>query len=210
MRNKNTIDISYLVWFHYSYHFLGVGFLNPILTEYGHNDVAYKLILQETYPSWGYSVKHNATTIWERWDGWTKEKGFQDPHMNSFNHYSLGSVGRWLFQSVAGIDTDEKSVGFDKIIIRPNPGEGLTFVNTEYRSIKGLIKSSWIKESTGGKQEIRIKVNFWRNNLFKLKIKNFLKVSIPVNTRAVIDLRFSKNGGVHEVGSGDYEYVVAL
>ena len=121
----------------------GVGYINTILTQYGHSDVAYRLLLQDTYPSWGYSIKYNATTIWERWDGWTKEKGFQDPGMNSFNHYSLGSVGRWMFQSVAGIDTDDKGVGFKKIIIKPNPEKGLTFVDSEFRSINGLIKSSW-------------------------------------------------------------------
>ena len=137
-----------------------MGILTPILTQYGHNDVAYKLLLQETYPSWGYSIKYNATTIWERWDGWTKEKGFQDPAMNSFNHYSLGSVGRWLFQSVAGIDTDDKHPGFRKIVIRPHPGEGLSYVNAEYKSIRGLIKSSWIKESKDGKEMITIRVSF--------------------------------------------------
>ena len=145
------------------------------MTQYGHNDVAYKLLLQDTYPSWGYSIKYNATTIWERWDGWTKEKGFQDPGMNSFNHYSFGSIGRWLFQSVAGIDTDEKSVGFEKIIIKPNPGEGLTFVNAEYLSIKGLINSSWVKENKGGKQEVKVMVIKKKLNFFKhLHKKYFL------------------------------------
>ena len=127
--------------------FVGVGYLCPILTQYGHNDVAYRLLLQDTYPSWGYSIKYNATTIWERWDGWTKEKGFQDPGMNSFNHYSLGSVGRWLFQSVAGIDQNDDSIGFKKILIRPKPGNGLTFVNSSYESINGLIGTSWTTDN---------------------------------------------------------------
>jgi alpha-L-rhamnosidase len=98
-----------------------VGYINSILSQYGNNDIAYKLLVQETYPSWLYSIKHNATTIWERWDGWTEAGGFQDPWMNSFNHYSLGSVGKWMFQSAAGIDTDEGEPGFKKIIIRPMP-----------------------------------------------------------------------------------------
>jgi len=113
------------------------------LTQSGHNDIAYRLLLSDTFPSWGYSIKYGATTIWERWDGYTKEHGFQDPKMNSFNHYSLGSVGRWLYQYVAGIDTDENEVGFSKIIIRPNPAKGLTYVRSEYKSINGLIKNSW-------------------------------------------------------------------
>ncbi|XP_054157560.1 alpha-L-rhamnosidase-like [Oppia nitens] len=164
--------------------FIGVGYLCPVLTQFGHNDVAYRLLLQNTYPSWGYSIANNATTIWERWDGWTKEKGFQDPSMNSFNHYSLGSVGRWLFQSMAGIDTGSQrnEVGFKHILIRPNPGQGLTYVNASYKSINGRIDSSW---HTSDK-------------------KFTLKINIPVNTRATVDLSFA--GKLYEVGSGIYDY----
>ena len=72
----------------------------------GKTDTAYTLLMQDTFPSWLFSVKQGATTIWERWDGWTPEKGFQDPGMNSFNHYSLGSCGEWLFDTAAGIDLD--------------------------------------------------------------------------------------------------------
>jgi alpha-L-rhamnosidase len=107
--------------------------------------VAYRLLQTETYPSWLYSVKNNATTIWEEWNGWTKEKGFSG---SSFNHYSLGSVGRWLYQSVAGIDTDNIEVGFKRILIKPNPGVGLTFVTAQYKSINGLIKSHWEIKAT--------------------------------------------------------------
>ena len=81
--------------------------LCPILTQHGHSDLAYRLALNDSYPSWGYSIANGATTIWERWDGWTGEKGFQSPKMNSFNHYSLGSVGEWLFGAMAGIDAIE-------------------------------------------------------------------------------------------------------
>ena len=73
--------------------FVGVGLLCPALSEAGHSDVAHRLLRNDTFPSWGYSIQHGATTIWERWDGWTEDSGFQTPMMNSFNHYSLGSVG---------------------------------------------------------------------------------------------------------------------
>jgi hypothetical protein len=82
---------------HLSTGFLGVGCLLPVLTRAGKADTAYRLLLQDTFPSWLFSVKHGATTIWERWDGWTPDRGFQDPGMNSFNHYSLGSCGEYLF-----------------------------------------------------------------------------------------------------------------
>ena len=87
--------------------FVGVGLLCPVLSECGTRDVAYQLLLNETFPSWGYSIRHGATTIWERWDGWTEDRGFQTPAMNSFNHYSLGSVGQWLYEYVAGIRAAE-------------------------------------------------------------------------------------------------------
>ena len=123
--------------------FVGVGYLCPTLTENGLNDIAYKLLLTDTFPSWGFSVRQGATTIWERWDGYTPEKGFQDPGMNSFNHYSLGSVSEWLYRYVAGIDTDPDKPGFEHILMHPHPGPGLTEVTSTYKSIRGEIKSHW-------------------------------------------------------------------
>ena len=88
---------------HLSTGFVGVSYLLPVLTAAGKADTAYRLLLQDTFPSWLFSVKQGATTIWERWDGWTPDKGFQDPGMNSFNHYSLGSCGEYLFGGIGGI-----------------------------------------------------------------------------------------------------------
>ena len=124
--------------------FVGVALLCPTLTENGFNDIAYRLLLQDTYPSWGYTVKHNGTTIWERWDCYRDGHGFQG---SSFNHYSLGSVGKWLYESVAGIGQREDSIGFKNILIKPIPGDGLSFVNSSYESINGLITSSWTKDT---------------------------------------------------------------
>ena len=126
---------------HLSTGFVGVGYLCPVLTETGNAEVAYRLLLNETYPSWGYTIKNGATTIWERWDGWTEENGFQSPNMNSFNHYSLGSVGEWLYRYVAGIDLG--APGYGRILIRPRPGGGLTHARGGYDSVRGRISSSW-------------------------------------------------------------------
>ena len=115
-----------------------------------------------------------------RWDGWTEKKGFQDPNMNSFNHYSLGSVGRWLYEHVAGISSD--GVGFKNIIIKPNPGQGLTNVTAQYDSIHGFITSSWtVNQDT---------VEY--------------KFTIPVNTNATIYLPGVKDK--LQVGSGTWEF----
>ena len=144
---------------HLSTGFVGVGYLCPVLTETGHNDVAYKLLLNDTFPSWGYSIKQGATTIWERWDGYTKEKGFQDPGMNSFNHYSLGSVGQWLYQDVAGIDTDPNAPGFAQILIHPHPGPGLTQARAVYDSIRGPIACAWHTGGAGLTLDVTIPAN---------------------------------------------------
>ena len=128
---------------HLSTGFVGVSCLLPVLTDAGKLDTAYRLLMQDTFPSWLFSVKHGATTIWERWDGWTPEKGFQDPGMNSFNHYALGSCGQWLFDTAAGIGLDPEQPGFHHVILRPRPGDSLTSAAAGYQSIRGFIASKW-------------------------------------------------------------------
>jgi alpha-L-rhamnosidase len=140
--------------------FLGVGYLLPALTDNGRLDVAYKLLTQEAFPSWMYSIKHGATTIWERWDGWTEDNGFQTPDMNSFNHYSLGSIGEWMFRYMAGIDTDSEKPGFQHAVIRPQPGGSLTRVHAEYESLYGTVSVDWhISESGAFRLRVTVPVN---------------------------------------------------
>ncbi|HEY3268831.1 MAG TPA: glycoside hydrolase family 78 protein [Armatimonadota bacterium] len=195
---------------HLSTGFIGTGMLNPVLSREGYTDVAYQVFLQDTFPSWFFSIKQGATTIWERWDGWTPEKGFQDPGMNSFNHYSFGAVGQWMQATVGGIDTDTspEGVGFRRIVIAPEPGGDLTHAETSYAGIRGVVKSAW-------KQE---------NGVFSLK------VTIPANTTATVSIpaaspeavtegsrpaaqsegvRFlhtDRGRAVYFVGSGEYEF----
>lgn len=163
---------------HLSTGFVGVGYLCPTLSDTGHNDVAYKLLLNDTFPSWGFSIRQGATTIWERWDGWTPDKGFQDVGMNSFNHYSLGSVGEWLYSHVAGISTEPEYPGFQRILIEPQPGPGLTWANATYNSVRGLIKSQWKKEAG----------------------VLTLDVTIPANTSAIVRIPVGDAAQVKESG----------
>jgi alpha-L-rhamnosidase len=161
---------------HLSTGFVGLSYLLPTLAETGHLDAAYRLLNQDTFPSWGYSIKNGATTIWERWDGWTGEKGFQDPGMNSFNHYAFGSVGRWLFNTVAGIDTD--GPGYKRIRIEPRPAGGFTYAKASYESIYGRIVSDW-----------------------KIEDNNFtLNVTIPANTTATVYVPAANVQSVKESG----------
>jgi alpha-L-rhamnosidase len=128
---------------HLSTGFVGVGYLLPVLSSTGHDEVAYRLLEQRSAPSWRYMIEHGATTIWERWDGWTAERGFQSASMNSFNHYALGSVGEWLYRFVLGIDQEPGSAGFQRLLIRPHPGGSLRWARGSYESVRGLIRTEW-------------------------------------------------------------------
>jgi len=144
---------------HLSTGFIGISHLNPVLTLTGHEEVAYRLLLQDDYPSWLYPVKHGATTIWERWNGWTKEEGFFNPQMNSFNHYSLGSVGEWLFRHVAGIEFDPETPGFQRFVLQPRPGGDLSFARAAYHTLHGEISSDWKRSGEKLTWAIRIPPN---------------------------------------------------
>ena len=91
------------------------------LSRNGRHDEAWRLINLRTVPSWGYMVDMGATTIWERWDGYVKGRGFQDPGMNSFNHWAFGSVGEWVWRELAGINPDDEQPGYKHFVIRPRP-----------------------------------------------------------------------------------------
>ena len=124
--------------------FLGTEIIMHTLTKIGRTDLAYRLLLQHEYPSWLYSVDQGATTIWERWNGYTVENGFYAPapHNNSFNHYSYGSVVAWMFRGMAGISYDENQPGFKHIILKPQPDPILPVVAASYESIYGRIVSN--------------------------------------------------------------------
>lgn len=128
---------------HMSTGFVGTPYICQVLTDAGRLDLAYALLLQKTFPSWLYSVLHGATTIWERWDGWTEEKGFQNPEMNSFNHYAYGAVGAWMYETIGGIRPHPEHPGFQHFILNPQPGGGLTYARAEYHSPCGKIISAW-------------------------------------------------------------------
>ena len=113
------------------------------LSRNGRHDEAWRLVNLRTVPSWGYMVDMNATTIWERWDGYVKGRGFQDPGMNSFNHWALGSVGEWMWRELAGIQLDPRQPGYKHFVVRPRPAGDLTWVKARYDSIRGPIVSDW-------------------------------------------------------------------
>lgn len=123
--------------------FLGTSILMSTLTENGMSDIAYELLFQRKNPSWLYSVDNGATTIWERWNSYMLDKGMGPQGMNSFNHYAYGCVCEWMWETMAGISADTSEPGFKRIIMKPIPDKRLEFVNAEYNSAAGIIKSSW-------------------------------------------------------------------
>ncbi len=135
--------------------FLGTRPLLPALSEHGHHDLAVRLLQSRRFPSWGYEVENGATTIWERWDSYTREHGFeglagnQNASMNSFSHYAFGAVGEWMFRALAGIDAE--TPGFRRLLIRPGPPRpgsnpehpALAWVRARYDSLHGPVRVHW-------------------------------------------------------------------
>ncbi|WPU96064.1 glycoside hydrolase family 78 protein [Mucilaginibacter sabulilitoris] len=139
---------------HLSTGFLGTPYLCQVLSQNGHSNVAYDLLLQKTYPSWLYPVKMGATTIWERWDGIKTDSTFQDKTMNSFNHYSYGAVGDWMYQQMAGLQMD--APGYKHIIIKPEPHRKFSFVKASLESMYGQVLSSWAAKD--GTMQVHVKI----------------------------------------------------
>ena len=130
--------------------FIGVKFLLPALCKIGEVDLAYRIIKETNYPSWGYQVLNGATTIWERWNGYTREDGFETPNMNSFNHYSLGSCVEWLYSYVLGIQLLENG----KVLVSPSLSREFGFANGECKTRIGKVGVSWQVENDAFKIEI--------------------------------------------------------
>jgi len=195
---------------HLSTGFVGVSYLLPVLTQAGMANTAYGLLLQDTFPSWLFSVKHGATTIWERWDGWTPEKGFQNPGMNSFNHYSLGSCGEYLFGGIGGIRP--ASPGYKTILIDPVIRDGLTWANTSYDSIHGKIATAWKHEGSRLTLDVTVPAN--TTATVSVPAKNMASITEggkPVaSAEGVKFLRQENDKVVFELGSGTYAFASDL
>jgi alpha-L-rhamnosidase len=151
------------------------------LSSTGHNDEAYRLVTSRAFPSWGYMLDMGATTIWERWDGYVADRGF-DNHtgMNSLNHVVLGSVGEWMWRNIIGLAPDDSSPGYKHFVIYPRPGGGLTWAKGNYESVRGRISSEW-------------KID---NGTFSLDIV------VPPNTSATVYLPANDSSKIQENGRG--------
>lgn len=139
---------------HLSVGFLGVENLLPVLADHGHAATAYQILLQPGFPGWGYMQSRGATTIWERWDGIRPDGSLNDPGMNSFNHYGLGSVGDFLYRQVGGLAP--AAPGYSSLLVAPRPGGGLTSARAAYATPYGPAVSDW--SVAGGTLTLRVTV----------------------------------------------------
>ncbi len=129
--------------------FVGTSYFCRVLSDNGANDYAYKLLLNDDYPSWLYAVKLGATTIWERWNSVLPDGSIGDTGMNSLNHYAYGSIAEWMYRNMCGINPVEDVPGFRKIKLAPKPHGSLKYAKAEFYSPCGLIKSSWELQDDG-------------------------------------------------------------
>jgi alpha-L-rhamnosidase len=199
--------------------FIGTHVLLSALSSAGQNDLAVQLLQSHKFPSWGYEVDQGATTIWERWNSYTKEKGFggeQNASMNSFAHYAFGAVCEWMFASLAGIDT--KDAGYNHIIIRPlppSPGSNpdpppINWVRAHYDSIYGRISSAWRRTKDQFELDVSIPAN--TTATVYLPAYDLYRVTeghVPLNeTKGVEVLSADRERVALSIESGDYHFAI--
>jgi alpha-L-rhamnosidase len=192
---------------HLSTGFIGTKSLMHALSQIGRQDVAFRLLHTDTFPSWGFSIKHGATSIWERWDGWTPEKGFQDPGMNSFAHYSFGAVYQWMVENLGGIRSDGPA--YKHIIVAPTLDERLKDVALGYTSIRGPIGVKWSQEDGRlASLDVTIPANTTATvHVPVARGRSLLESGRPLaQAESVRLLRTEDDRRVLEVGSGSYRF----
>ena len=181
-----------------------------VLAKIGRNDIAYRLIHNDTFPSWGFSIKHGATSIWERWDGWKPEKGFQDPGMNSFAHYSFGAVYQWMVENIGGIRSLQP--GYKKVLIAPQIGGELTWAKTDYDCVHGRISSHW-KIDDG---RLSLDVSVPSNTTAEIRlptavVESLQERGLPVaDAKGITSVKREAAATILQIGSGDYSFSMEL
>ena len=190
--------------------FLGTPYLCDVLTRFGYDSIAYELLLQKTYPSWLYPVTLGATTIWERWDGQKPDSTFENPGMNSFNHYAYGAIGDWMYRKMVGIDTYEDGVGYKHIKIKPHIGGDFTYASASLDTYYGKVSNSWKIQNGNLLMDVKIPANTTATVFIPATkgdaVTESGKILSQVND---IKVKSSEDGYVvMELGSGTYHFVV--
>ncbi len=179
------------------------------LSRNGYDGEAYRLLNLRSFPSWGFMLEQGATTIWERWDGYVKGRGFQNPGMNSFNHWALGAVGEWIWRNIIGINPDEAYPAYKRFAIRPRPGGGLRWAKGTYKSIRGPITSDWKIADNTFTLDIAIPANTTATVYVPTTNPESVRESgkLPRQAKGVKFLRVEDGNAVFAVESGRYAFV---
>jgi alpha-L-rhamnosidase len=182
------------------------------LSATGYTDIAYRLLESHRFPSWLYSIDQGATTIWERWDGYVKGRGFNTSGMNSFNHYAIGAVGEWMYRNILGINIHEDFPGYSHFTINPVPGGSLTWAKGTYHSIAGDIGVSWEKNEAVFSLDVEVPVNVTADVCLPSgDIKKIAESGDPVKGNRAFELINSSDGQtILKVGSGKYSFEILL
>jgi|GEM_PF-288156 Alpha-L-rhamnosidase N-terminal domain./Bacterial alpha-L-rhamnosidase. len=194
--------------------FLGVNVLAPVLTEVGQSDLAYTLLLQDEMPSWLYSVKNGATTIWERWNSYSVKDGFGPASMNSFNHFSYGAIGEWMYNNMLGISNDMNNPGFKHTILQPSIDglDRITWAKGSYDSVYGKVNSSWKVDGHTLTYEATVPANTTATLYLPAASANVVTESgLPAVQAAGIHFIGYENGkAIYELESGNYRFTSKL
>ena len=197
--------------FKFSSGFLGTKHVMLALSKYGFDDIAYKLFQQTEYPSWGYSVVNGSTSIWERWNSYTKDESSNsdlNSSMNSFSHYAFGSVAEWMFMNAVGIETEDS--GYRNIIIKPAISKEMNFIKGSYKSINGTISSAWNWEKNHLIMNIEIPTNTCAKVYIPtLQVSKIKESNIALKKNSDIKvLQSEEKFTVLKVGSGKYSFKI--
>lgn len=184
---------------HLSVGFLGVNNLLPVLADHGRADLAYQVLLQPGYPGWGYMLSRGATTIWERWDGIRTDGSLQDPGMNSFNHYGLGSVGDFLYRQVGGLGP--ASPGYRTLLIAPRPGGGLTSARAAYETPYGPAVSDW--SISGGVFTLKVTVPAGTSATVRVPAASPASVNAPPQA---VPFAYTQGAAAFRLPAGNYTF----
>lgn len=216
LRPRVAKDLHHLIVdsdYHLTTGFIGTPYLCFALSNNGYHSTAVRLLMQESYPGWLYSVSKGATTIWEHWDGIKPDGSFWSDDMNSFNHYAYGAIGSWMYRKIAGLDMDESQPAFKRILIEPLFGlNKLSYAKASYRSLYGEIVSEWrIRDG-----EIDVQVVIPSNTTATVVLKGAVLSQLKegerlLNTENGIQSAVETSDGVKlYIGSGKYRFTYPL
>lgn len=192
--------------YHLQTGFLGTPLLCNVLSNFGHNDIAYKLYTQTEYPSWLFPVKQGATTMWERWNSYTIKEGFGEVSMNSFNHYAYGAIEEWIMSHNLGIQRDENRPGYKHILMQPKIDDTFSFVKGGFRSVYGDIASAWEIKPSGTEIEFTIPAN--TTATFTLPVSSMDNLKLKKGKKGVSSKSFDDGKAVYELKSGTYKFIL--